>query len=72
MNAREKLTQLGCDRHHCLGNEVYCGLGNEVYCGIDTDGCIWLVTKDLASKWHLIALDDKMLASLYRYAEDWS
>lgn len=59
MEAREVLTRLGCDRHHYIGDGVYCG--------IDASGQLWLIT-ERDGGWHQIALDLTALGSLYRYA----
>ena len=60
MEAREVLTQLGCDRHSYLADGVYCG--------IDLAGQIWLITRR-DHMWHQVALDDVTLSALFNYVK---
>lgn len=60
MDMREKLSKLGCkpETHNYLGDGVYCGF----------DGTyVWLVV-DRNGLSHEIALENEVLAALYRYA----
>lgn len=61
MEAREKLTRLGCD------SSTHDYLGDGVYLGIDDERQVWLITQRDHGGWHAIALDDEVLARLYRY-----